>query len=294
MSAAANVPVSGFTLVRNATLLDFPLEGSIASVLPGVDELVVNVGRSDDDTRDRVAAIGDPRLRIVESEWDPGMGPAMLSHETARAMAACRHPWGIYIQADEVLEDGGAARLRQVIAGVHADPGVEGVLVDYWHHYGGFDQVAVNRRWYRREVRAVRLDPALAIHSYRDAQGFRVGPADRRIRAVASAVRMHHYGWARPAWALRAKRAADNAIYHWRGKMDQDRPLLPWFPGIRPFDGTHPEPVRAWLRDRATSEPLVADPAFAREHIRIRCSNLVERLTGWRPFEYRNYTLVTR
>lgn len=294
MNAPRDRGVSGFTLVRNATLLDFPLEASIASVLPAVDEMIVNVGSSEDDTRERVEAIGDPRIRIIDATWDPSLGPAMLSHETARAMAACRHPWGIYIQADEVLEDNGAARLRERIARHDGDGVVEGILVRYLHHYGGFDQVAVNRRWYRAEVRAVRLDPAARVHSFRDAQGFRVGADHRRIRAVESGVTMHHYGWARPAWALRAKRAADNEIYHWRGKMDQDRPLLPWFPGITPFAGVHPTPVREWIAARATDEELVGTPGFSREHLRLRLSNLVERVTGWRPFEYRNYTLVRR
>lgn len=286
--------VSGFTIVRNATRLDFPLEASIRSLLPGVDELVVNVGRSDDDTLDRVRGIGDSRIRVIESDWDPGQGHAMLATETNRAMAACRHAWGIYIQADEVLEARGALRLRETITAVDADPRVEGLLVDYRHFYGGFDSVAINRRWYRRECRAIRLDPALGIHSFRDAQGFRVGEGDRRIRAAATGVTMHHYGWARPAWALAAKRSADNEIYHWRGKMDQQRPLLPWFPGITPFTGEHPAEVADWIAARRSGERLVTPPRFEREHVRLVASNAVERLTGWRPFEYRNYTLVRR
>lgn len=298
-SRISNLPavpllLSGFTIVRNATRLDFPLEASIRSLLPAVAELVVNVGRSEDDTLARVLAIGDARIRVIESDWDPTQGHAMLATETDRAMAACRHGWGIYIQADEVFAADGALRLRETIARVDADPSVEGVLVAYRHFYGGFDTVAMNRRWYRRECRAVRLAPSLGVHSFRDAQGFRVGPAHRRIRAVASDAVMHHYGWARPAWALAAKRAADNAIYHWRGKMDQARPLLPWFPGITAFAGEHPAEVREWIAARQHDERLVAAPRFEREHLRLIASNAVERLTGWRPFEYRNYTLVRR
>ncbi len=70
------MPISGFTLVRNATQLDFPVEASLASILPVVDELVVNVGRSSDDTLERVHAISDPRIRIIESEWDMTRGTA--------------------------------------------------------------------------------------------------------------------------------------------------------------------------------------------------------------------------
>ena len=95
--------ISGFTLVRNATLLDFPVEASIRSLLPVVTELVVNVGTSDDDTLDRVRSIDDPRIRVIESTWDRARGPAMLADETQRAMAACRFAWGMYIQADEVF-----------------------------------------------------------------------------------------------------------------------------------------------------------------------------------------------
>jgi hypothetical protein len=218
----------------------------------------------------------------------------MLATETARAMAACQYPWGLYIQADEVLSDGGALALREQLTRFDGDARVEGITVDYLHFYGGFDSVAVNRRWYRREVRAVRLDPALQIHSFRDAQGFRVGPAHRRIRATASSVTMHHYGWARPAWALAAKRAADNEIYHWRGKMDQARPLLPWFPGIRRFEGSHPQGTEPWLAARRTEAQLITPARLDWEHFRLLLSNAVERLTGWRPFEYRNYTLVGR
>ena len=89
--------ISGCTIVRNATNLDFPLEASIRSLLPVVSELVVNVGASDDDTRDRVTAIGDPRIRILDTRWDFSRGPAMLADETQRAMSACRHSWGIAV-----------------------------------------------------------------------------------------------------------------------------------------------------------------------------------------------------
>jgi hypothetical protein len=57
--------ISGFTIVRNAELLDFPVEESIRSILPLCDEVVVNLGRSEDGTLDRVRAIADPKIRIL-------------------------------------------------------------------------------------------------------------------------------------------------------------------------------------------------------------------------------------
>lgn len=281
-------------MVKNATRLDFPVEASIRSVLPGVDEMIVNVGRSDDDTLERVRAIGDPRIRVIESEWDHSRGPAMLADETERARRECSGRWGIYIQADEVLDDGGAVRLRAIAEAHDRDSAVQGAVVDYRHFYGGFSKVAINRKWYRRECRMVRLRPDIGAHSFRDAQGFRVGPDDQRIRCVSSGVVMNHYGWARPAWALATKRSTDHGIYPWRQHQDPDRPLLPWIPGIRRFEGQHPEAVGQWIADRESGEQLIAPWQFDRRHPRLILSALVERLTGWRLMEYRNYRLIRR
>ena len=224
------------------------------------------------------------------SSWDFSRGPAMLADETQRAMAACRFPWGIYIQADEVLADGSAEALRDVIVARDGDPRVEGVLVRYRHFYGGFDTVAVNRSWYRRETRAVRLGGG--VHSFRDAQGFRVGVDDRRIRSAPSRAVIHHYGWARPAWALSAKRREDLAIYPWRREQDQSRPLLPWFPGITRFGEAHPAVVAEWIAERRSDGPLVEPRRWQWHHLSLLFSAAVERRTGWRPLEYRNYVPV--
>ncbi len=286
------MPISGFTIVRNATLLDFPVEASIRSVLPAVDEFIVNVGASEDDTLDRVRAIGDGRIRIIEATWDRTRGPAMLADETERARLACVHPWGIYIQADEVFSDGGAERMASAIDAHDADPRVEGLLVDYVHFYGGFDRVATNRSWYRREARAIRLGRRHGIHSFRDAQGFRVGERGRRVRCAASGATMLHYGWARPAWAIAAKRGTDREIYPWRQRQDADRPLLPWIPGIQQFRGDHPQVAREWINARRTAERLVSPRSWEVHHLKLVVSGMIERVSGWRPFEYRNYEMV--
>lgn len=284
--------VSGFTIVRNALKLDFPLEASLCSILPICDEVVVNVGRSEDETLELVRGIDDPKIRIVETEWDMSQGNAVLAIETLRAMQHCGHPWGIYIQADEVLEEHGAVELARAIQRYDGDPKVEGLLVRYLHFYGGFDTIATHRRWYRREVRAVRLDPALDIRPYQDAQGFRVGPEHRKIRARLTSAEMFHYGWARPAQALRQKRELDRAMFPWR-QSDPSMPLLAWVPGIRPFRRPHPAVAREWIAARRHDPARIISPRrFRWRFFRYWISGLIERLTGIRVFEYRNYTIV--
>ena len=287
------VKVSGFTIVRNAVKLDFPLEASIRSIAPVCDEIVVNVGRSDDDTLDLVRSIREPKIRILETDWDMTIANRVLGQETLRAMRACRHPWGIYIQADEVLHERGAAELDRAIERHDGDPRVEGLLVRYLHFYGDMNTVAVNRRWYRREVRAVRLDPGLDILPYQGAQGFRVGAKHRRIRARLTDAEMFHYGWARPARALRAKREASAVIYPWSREREARRPLLPWFPGLKTFSGTHPAAAREWVEARLHDAERRVEPAhFRPAFLRFYISDAIERLTGARVFEFRNYTVV--
>ena len=285
-------PISGFTIIRNALKLDFPVEASIRSILPICDELVVNVGRSEDETLVLVRAIADPRIRILETEWDMSRRNTVLGHETLRAMRACTHRWGVYIQADEVLHERGAAALLRAVHEHDADSRVEGLLVRYLHFYGGFDTVATHRRWYRREVRAVRLDPALDIRPYQGAQGFRVGPGHRKIRARLTDAEMFHYGWARPAQALREKRELGKSMYPWRDASER-RPLLEWIPGMQPFRGSHPGVAREWIEARRHDpDRLVAPRRFRWRFIRYYISGWIERLTGVRVFEFRNYELV--
>jgi hypothetical protein len=286
--------LSGFTIVRNAIKLDFPIVAAIRSVLEVCDEVVVNVGKSDDDTRDLVTGVRDPRVRIVDSVWDFSKKNEMLSIETLKAMAACRGDWGIYIQADEVLHEDGAALLRERIAEWDRDARVEGLLARYLHFYGGFDTIATSRRWYRREVRCLRLGHD--IRPYQGAQGFRVGPEYRKIRARATEAAMFHYGWARPARAIREKYEISKTIYPWskeRSAREQAKGYLDWLPLLKPFTGTHPRAAREWIAERAHDPERVIGPRhFKLEHLRFYASDWIERLTGARLFEFRNYQLV--
>jgi len=286
--------LSGFTIVRNAVKLDFPIVPAIRSVLEVCDEVVVNVGKSEDETRDLVTSIRDPRIRILDTEWDFTKKNIMLSIETQRAMDACRGAWGIYIQADEVLHETGARILKEKVAEWDGDARVEGLLVKYQHFYGGFDQVATSRRWYRREVRCVRLGKD--IRPYQGAQGFRVGPDYRKIRARATDAEMFHYGWARPAKAIKQKLEISKTIYPWGGDRfdkEQLRGHLEWIPLLRRFAGTHPAAVRDWIAPRAHDpERVIGPPRFKPEHLRFYLSDWIERVTGARMFEFRNYRLV--
>ena len=275
------VKLSGFTIVRNASKLDFPIEASIRSILPVCDEVVVNVGRSEDDTLELVRSIRrsqDPHPRNRLGHDPPQYRPGQ-SRRCGRCAPAAT-TGALYIQADEVLHERGAEELAGAIEQHDGDPRVEGLLVRYLHFYGGFDTVATHRRWYRREVRAVRLDPALDIRPYQGAQGFRVGPEHRKIRARLTDAEMFHYGWASPAHALREKRELGKTMYPWR---DADASASRSSPGCRAFARSRDASGRRQALDRGaedrsgTRHRPAALPLALPAVLHLRCDRAADR-----------------
>jgi len=65
--------VSGFTFIRNGTLLGYPFMESLKSLLQVCDEVVVAVGNSDDDTLAQVRSLDNPKIRIIETSWNEKM-----------------------------------------------------------------------------------------------------------------------------------------------------------------------------------------------------------------------------
>lgn len=188
--------VSGFSIVRNAVKMQYPVEAALRSIAPLCDEIVVNVGDSEDETLDVVRGIGDPKIRIFESVWgdEREVTNRMHSVQTNLALDRCRGRWCFYIQADEVLHEDDVPRVRAALERWADDARVEALVFDYLHFYGSFDWIGTGRRWYRREVRILRR--ASGARSVAGAQGFRID--GRKPRAAHSGARIFHYGWAKP------------------------------------------------------------------------------------------------
>ena len=95
--------ISGFSFCRNAVKYDYPLVESIQSILPIVDEFVINVGRCNDGTLELIQSINSPKIRIVESVWDDTLKKDGLiySQQTNIALNHCSGDWAFYLQADE-------------------------------------------------------------------------------------------------------------------------------------------------------------------------------------------------
>ena len=128
--------VSGFTFIRNAVLLDYPIVASIQSILPLCDEVVVAVGKSEDQTLELIQHI-DPKVKIIQTIWDDELreNGRVLAIETDKALAAIdpSSDWAIYIQGDELMHQDDHASILNAMKTHLNDSEVDGLLFDYLH-----------------------------------------------------------------------------------------------------------------------------------------------------------------
>jgi hypothetical protein len=201
------VRISGFSFARNAVKLGYPLREALLSILPVVDELVVAVapGDPDDNTRELVASLADPRVRIVDAVWDEGRGHLAYADMTNAALDACSGDWCLYVQADEVVHEDDHAVLEERCAELLDDRRVDGMLFDYLHFFGDYEHLQRGQGWYAQEIRLIRNHAG--IRSVRDAQSFR-RPPQRRLTVARSGARIFHYGWVRHPRVMQAKQRA--------------------------------------------------------------------------------------
>lgn len=242
--------VSGFTIARNAIRLGYPIEESIRSLLPLVDEMVVAVGDSEDATWELVNGLGDPKITAFRTVWDMTRrgGGVVLAEQTNLALARCTGDWAVYLQTDELLNEteieGIRAKLRK-----HLKTAIEGLSFSYLHFYGSYGTIQDNWcRWYRREVRAVKT--GIGVVSVGDAAGFKIqrrGGPQRLVRADAGA-HVYHYGWVRPPQVMTVKREHVQSFYQAAGPVGEPSNREP-APGLGPygdlghlrqFKGSHP------------------------------------------------------
>jgi len=288
--------VGGFTFIRNAIIYDYPIVEAITSILPLCDEMVVAVGNSDDDTMALIQSIPSDKIRIIETVWDDSLreGGRVLAQETDKAFHALSADvdWAFYIQGDEVMHEKYIEEVRAAMKRYKDDKAVEGLLFDYQHFYGSYDYIGESYRWYRREIRVVRNDKR--IYSYRDAQGFRKeGNQKLQVKHINASI--YHYGWVKMPKAMALKQRSFNKYWHDDQWIEQHVMQAEEFDysevdALQPFKGTHP----AVMRNRIQAINWKFDRGLSANHLSLKdkVKRIIEKLTGWRPGEYRNYRII--
>jgi hypothetical protein len=239
--------ISAFTFIKNGQILGYPFLESIKSVLPIVDEFIVNVGISEDDTLDLIRSINDNKIRIIESNWNDAMRDRgyvygqqkMISHFN------CTGDWAFYIEADEVYHEKDLDQIKKSMEINLNDSNVEALVVDFYHFYGNSKSILDSPGWYRSEVRIIKN----SIRSYAPDGLFWLvlesNKKGRYPRAKKTGVSCYHYGWARTEEQMNLK--SSKVQKYWGAKpvminysqMDQSI--------IKEFKGSHPEVIDNWL-----------------------------------------------
>lgn len=213
--------ISGFSMVRNATKLYYPVRASIESILPIVDEFVIALGKgdADDNTLEEIQKINSDKIKIVRTEWDieKYSRGSEYAHQTDIAKEHCKGDWLFYLQSDEVIHEKYLAPIKKRCADLLPFREVEGLLFNYKHFWGDYSHYIVSHAWYPKEIRVIRNDPE--IHSWRDAQSFRRIPDfdetgyfqkknTYKLKVAEVDAFVYHYGWVRPPVMMQKKRAS--------------------------------------------------------------------------------------
>lgn len=244
--------VSGFTFLRNGHKLGYPFIASIRSILPIVDEFVIALGPCDDDTEKMLREIGDPRIRIIPTQWNERIRPDysvkgfVYGQQKTIALFNCTGDWAFYLEADEVLHENDLPKIQAAMGKHLGDNRVEALAFDFVHFYGNANTVLWSPGWYRSEVRILRNTiPAWSSESL----FFNILVSHKKSRyprAAHAGATIYHYGWVRSESQMNLK--SDSILKYW-----QDRPPVAInytqidSAILKPFTGTHPKAVQNWL-----------------------------------------------
>ena len=200
--------ISGFTICQNIIKYDYPIVESINSILPIVDEFVVNVGDSEDGTEDLVRSIPSDKIRVINSVWDESLKKdgLIFSEQTNIALRECTGDWAFYIQADEVVHEDDLPVLINGMRETYPKRDILGLSFRYLHFYG--DYFTIHPWAYRRAVRIIRNNGE--VESCGDAVGFHVEKTGRFLRPKGpfcepSGARIYHYSYVKDPRVLTEK-----------------------------------------------------------------------------------------
>jgi len=243
--------ISGFTFIRNGTILGYPFVESICSALPLCDEFVVAVGDSDDDTLARIQGIDSDKIIIIQTHWNEKMQDRGFVYAQQKMIAQynCTGDWAFYLEGDEILHEDNLPTIRAAMENNLNNLNVEALVFDYYHFFGSPEWLAISPAWYRRECRIIRN----SIRSWApDGLYWVVMDKNKKGRYPKAAlvnVPIYHYGHVRSIEAMREKNKRVGKYWN------HDHPLFNGYQidpqALEPFTGKHPTIVKTWLANDA-------------------------------------------
>lgn len=288
--------IAGFTIIRNALKFDYPVEEAILSVLPICDVFYVGVGNSEDGTRALIEKLDPSKIRIIDTVWNDALreGGLVLSEETNKVFdqIPAEFDWCFYIQSDECVHENDHQNILKAAKDHLNDKEVDGLLFGYKHFYGQYNYIGAGRRWYANEIRIIRNNKN--IRSYKDAQGFRMKDGNK-LKVKETNAFIYHYGWVKPPQAQQAKQESFHKMWHDDNWMKNNIKIADEFDYsqidlLEKYKGSHPAVMQKRIADAKWN--FTYDPAKADISLKYRFLFFVEKISGWRIGENRNYKKI--
>lgn len=249
--------VTGFTFIRNAIKLDYPIVEAIKSILPICDDFVVAVGNSEDDTLKLIQSIEPSKISIIQTLWDDTLreNGAVLATETNKAFQAIgsESDWAFYIQGDEVIHEKYLEIIHKAMVHYENRNDIDGLLFNYLHFYGSYDYVGASTNWYREEIRVIKNNKN--IYSFKDAQGFRKDD-NQKLNVAKIPAFVYHYGWVKEPKAMQLKQESFNRLWHddkWIKENIVNSEIFEYeehISQLKLFEGSHPRLMEGRIKTR--------------------------------------------
>ena len=133
--------VSGFTFIRNGTVLGYPFIESINSILPICDEFIIAVGPSEDDTLARLRNINSKKIKIIQTQWNENMKDRGFVYAQQKMIAQfnCSGDWAFYLEGDEVIHEDDLITIKKSMQKSLNNFRIEALVFDYYHFFGSKD-----------------------------------------------------------------------------------------------------------------------------------------------------------
>jgi hypothetical protein len=210
--------IFGFTLLKNGVKYDYCFQESLKSLANFVQTLYLALGDNDDNTEEKIQDIKN--IKLTHTVWDPALrsGGLILAEQTNIALEALRsdhgsddEAWGFYLQCDEVIHEADYDLLLKDFQKA-TEGGFDAIDFRYLHFWQDHSHIAINKKWYPQEIRAVKLNSK--IESWGDAQSFQ-----NHKSVYHSNARIFHYGHVRNKNSYKEKKKDILKLYHSDSKM---------------------------------------------------------------------------
>lgn len=158
--------ITGLTIIKNVSIHNYPFKYAYESVKLLLDELIIVVGHSEDNTRDLANDIVDKHGngRVLDVDCPDGK-PKALGQVTNKGLRKCHGDWIYYFQADEFMDHNNISLVRDSLI-----PGVNSYLFPFIHFFGDIKHVQRNPS-YKYAIRLFR-NKKFGVSSDMDAWSF--------------------------------------------------------------------------------------------------------------------------